>query len=88
MVSDDRFFVQTLDHWNFGLDKRQYLLDLNNGLHAMKGTAEMGDVLLVTADGNTTARRVLVNRNQLCHPFTTVKFCRHCIYSLKAAVYY
>jgi hypothetical protein len=29
-----------------------------------------------------------VNRNQLYHPFTNVKFCRHCIHSLKAAVYY
>jgi hypothetical protein len=88
MISDDRFFVQSLDHWNFGLDKRRYLLDINNRLHAVKGAAEMGDVLLVTADGNTTVRRILVNRNQLYHPFTNVKFCRHCIHSLKAAVYY
>jgi hypothetical protein len=71
-----------------GHDNTGYLMDINNRLHVVKEAAEMGDVLLVTVNGNTTARRILLNRNQLHHIFTAVKFCRHCIYSLKAAVYH
>jgi hypothetical protein len=72
MISDDCFIIQTLDHWNVGLDNTGFLMDINNMLHVVTEAAEMGDMLLVTVDGDTTAGRILVSRNQLHHTFTTV----------------
>jgi cap2 methyltransferase len=52
MINDDRFILQTLDHWNFGLSNTGNLMDIHNMLHIVKEAAGMGDVLLVTADGS------------------------------------
>jgi hypothetical protein len=68
VINDDRFIVQTPDHWNFGLYNTGYLMDINNGLHVVKEAAEMGVVLLVTAGGNTTTRRILLSRNNCIIP--------------------
>jgi cap2 methyltransferase len=51
-TNDDSFILQTRDHWNFGVDNTGNLMDINNMLHIVKGAAEMGDVLLVTANGS------------------------------------
>jgi len=47
MINDDRFILQTLNHWNFGLDYTGNLMDLNNMLHLVQEAAETGDILLV-----------------------------------------
>lgn len=52
MINDDRFILQTLNHWNFGLDYTGDLMDLNNMLHLVQEAAKTGDTLLVTADGS------------------------------------
>ncbi|GFG29900.1 hypothetical protein Cfor_09920 [Coptotermes formosanus] len=52
MINDDRFILQTLSNWNFGLDYTGNLMDLNNMLHLVQEAAKIGDVLLVTADGS------------------------------------
>jgi hypothetical protein len=51
-TNDNHFILQTLDHWNFGLDNTGNILDINNMLRIVKGAAEMGDVLVVTANGS------------------------------------
>jgi cap2 methyltransferase len=51
-INDDSFILQTMDHWNFGLDNMGNLMDINTMSYIMKGAAEMGDVLLVTANGS------------------------------------
>jgi hypothetical protein len=62
MINDYCSVLQTLDHWNFGLNNTGYLMDINNRLHATKEVAEMGDALLVTIGRNRTAMRIVVNR--------------------------
>ena len=47
MINDDRFILQTLNHWNFGLDYTGNLMDLNNMLHLVQEAAKTGDTLLV-----------------------------------------
>jgi hypothetical protein len=47
MINDDRFILQTLSNWNFGLDYTGNLMDLNNMLHLVQEAAKIGDVLLV-----------------------------------------
>jgi hypothetical protein len=47
MINDDRFILQTLNYWNFGIDYTGDLMDIKNMLHLVKKAAGMGDVLLV-----------------------------------------
>jgi cap2 methyltransferase len=46
------FIIKTVDRWNFGLDDTGNITDINKMLHIMKGAAQMGDVLLITANGS------------------------------------
>ncbi|KAJ9593435.1 hypothetical protein L9F63_015021, partial [Diploptera punctata] len=52
MINDDRFILQTLNNWKFGLDYTGNLMDVENMISLVKDAKEMGDVLLVTADGS------------------------------------
>ncbi|PSN54810.1 hypothetical protein C0J52_02913 [Blattella germanica] len=52
MINDDRFILQTLKHWKFGIDYTGDLMNLENMLSLVKDAEEMGEVLLVTADGS------------------------------------
>jgi len=47
MINDDRFILQTLNHWNFGVDYTGNLMKLDNMLHLVQEAAKSGDVLLV-----------------------------------------
>jgi cap2 methyltransferase len=48
MVSDDRFLVKTLDHWDFGPDATGDILAAKTGRHL----SSLGPFDLVTADGS------------------------------------
>jgi cap2 methyltransferase len=50
--NDYIFILKTVDRWNFGLDDTGNIMDINNMSYIMKEAAEMGDVLLVTANGS------------------------------------
>jgi cap2 methyltransferase len=52
IFNDDSFILQTMDHWNFGLDNTGNLMDINNMSYIMKGAAEIGDVHLATSNGS------------------------------------
>jgi cap2 methyltransferase len=51
-INDYIFILKTVDRWNFGLENTGNIMGINNVLHIMKGAEEMGDVLLVTANGS------------------------------------
>lgn len=48
MVSDDRFLVKTVDHWDFGPDATGDILSAKTGRHL----SSLGPFDLVTADGS------------------------------------
>ncbi|XP_069682597.1 cap-specific mRNA (nucleoside-2'-O-)-methyltransferase 2 isoform X1 [Periplaneta americana] len=52
MINDDRFILQTLSNWKFGLDYTGNLMDLKNMQHLVQEAEKMGNILLVTADGS------------------------------------
>nr|CAD7404709.1 unnamed protein product [Timema poppensis] len=52
MINDDRFILQTLEHWTFGEDNTGDLMNVNNMKHLLRAAADMGPVALVTADGS------------------------------------
>ncbi|XP_011561723.3 cap-specific mRNA (nucleoside-2'-O-)-methyltransferase 2 [Plutella xylostella] len=52
MISDDRFMFHTLDHWEFGRDNTGNLMDWENSQSIIRRAKELGEVLLVTADGS------------------------------------
>jgi hypothetical protein len=58
LIKDDRFILQALDHWDFGLDNTGNLMDINKMLHRVKEVAEMGDMLLATAAGSIYCQKV------------------------------
>jgi cap2 methyltransferase len=57
MINDDRFILQTLDYWNFGLDNTKNLMDIYNSLQTVREAAGLGDMLLVTADGSIDCQK-------------------------------
>ncbi|XP_066999169.2 cap-specific mRNA (nucleoside-2'-O-)-methyltransferase 2 [Anabrus simplex] len=52
MINDDRFILQTLEHWDFGRDFTGDLMNLKNLKHLLIESRKIGEVHLVTADGS------------------------------------
>ena len=52
MITDDRFIMHTLDHWNFGPYNTGNIMDLENLDLIAETCKTKGKVLLVTADGS------------------------------------
>ncbi|KAK7789826.1 hypothetical protein R5R35_007358 [Gryllus longicercus] len=52
MINDDRFIFHTLPCWTFGYDYTGDIKNLSNINHIVEEAKQMGEVLLVTADGS------------------------------------
>ena len=52
MVNDDRFIIETLDHWDFGPDYSGNIMNKGNLAHLKEKFANNTTVRLVTADGS------------------------------------
>lgn len=52
MINDDRLILKTLDKWLFGEDYTGDLMQKKNLTSIVEGASELGEILLVTADGS------------------------------------
>ena len=48
MINDDRFILQTLENWKFGIDYTGDLMKLENMKSLVEDAEQMGNVLLVS----------------------------------------